>query len=77
MNKEEIISKFGEIIESKGLLSSDIDDIFAAMSEITEFIADEMERNEPNATRTIAIFRDVSREIWDPDMAADHIVTDD
>jgi len=77
MNKEEIIAKFDEIIESKGLMSSDINDIFEAMSEITEFIADEMEKNEPYAVKSIESFRDVSREIWDPDMAADNIVTDD
>lgn len=77
MKKEEIIEKFDEIIESKGLMKSDINDIFEAMSEILEFVSDELERNEPYATISITQFRDVSREIWEPDMLADNIVTDD
>jgi len=77
MNKEKILTTFEDILESKGFLATDIDDFFQAASEILEFMADEVEKNEPYATHSIATYRDAGRDMYDPDEAAECVCTDD
>jgi hypothetical protein len=61
-----------DIFRNKGLLISDKDMIFEAMSEILHSAANFLQESEPYATKTIYSLNDVSRDISDVDDFIDH-----
>ena len=60
-------NKIEEILNKHGILESDRKEVFEAMSEVLDAIADSVEENEPNAKISIERYRSVARDIYDMD----------
>lgn len=56
--------KFEEILTRNAMVSSEVDDAIAFVTELLEFKTDELKRNEPYATRTIRELEKAANEVW-------------
>ena len=61
MTKAELYKIMGEDY----IFPSEVDDAIQFIQDLLEFKADELEKNEPYATKTIKRLRDAAHEVWD------------
>lgn len=57
--------KFKELMKTYGIVSSELDDIFAFVTDLLYCRAKELEQNEPYAHRSIDVIFSASREVDD------------
>ena len=53
-----------DIMKRNGIISCEIDDAIAFITELLEFKTDELKRNEPYATRTIRDLENAANIVW-------------
>ena len=53
-----------DIMKRNGLISCELDDAIAFITELLEFKTDELKRNEPYATRTIRDLENAANIVW-------------
>ena len=58
-------TELDKIMQENYIFPSELDDAIQFVQDLLEFKADELEKNEPYATRTIQRLRDAAHEVWD------------
>lgn len=65
MSTDEVKNEIEDILSRNGFLSGDAEDFFNAMNDMLMFMAEETEKAEPHATRTIAAYRESAMSLGD------------